>query len=94
MIYELTLQGFDGSTDATDHLVKWIKASCRAHVAAYADSLGLVGYSIDEAPLPPDCDTVDGVDVELAPDGTVAVLAPYCNPLRWMVAHLPNLRKS
>ena len=26
-IFEATLKGFDGSTDNTDHLVKWVSAS-------------------------------------------------------------------
>lgn len=25
--YELTQQGFNGATDATDHLIKWVSAS-------------------------------------------------------------------
>ena len=83
------MQGFDGSTDSTDHLVKWISAANHSSVERYAESLGLVGYSIDEADVPADCDTVDGVDVVLAQDGTVAVLAPYCNPFYWKTAHLP-----
>ena len=95
MIYELTLRGYDGAGyDEAEHLIKWIKADCRFHVGAYAESLGLTGHSIAVAPLPSGCDIADGVDVVLASDGSVARLAPGCNPLRWMVAHLPNLRKS
>lgn len=26
MIFEVELKGFDGNTDATDHLIKWVKA--------------------------------------------------------------------
>lgn len=30
--FEVTLKGFDGSTDQTDHLVKWVLASSKEKV--------------------------------------------------------------
>jgi hypothetical protein len=27
-VYEIELKGYDGSTDETDHLIKWVATSC------------------------------------------------------------------
>ena len=38
--YDLTLVGFDGSTDATDDLVKWIAANTPRQALKYAEAMG------------------------------------------------------
>lgn len=38
-VYEVTLPGFDGSADETDHLIKWVVADKLGHVLeAYLDA--------------------------------------------------------
>lgn len=39
--YEVTLKGFDASTDETDHLVKWVKASNRSVLDQWLSHYGL-----------------------------------------------------
>jgi len=41
-IYEATLKGFDGSTDKTDNLIKWIEAETIAQATEYCHSMGYV----------------------------------------------------
>jgi len=65
--YDVTLQGWGGGTDATDHLVKWVKADSLEQVTAWC-SEHLSGYtqSIDYMD---DCDEyqkADGVDGDIA----------------------------
>lgn len=70
-IYQLTLRGYDGSTDATDDLVKWIAAPDEAAARRYADSRAdWEGHSdLEKTDLSPynQLDTgemvLDGVDV-------------------------------
>jgi hypothetical protein len=40
-VYEVELPGFDGGTDATDHLIKWVRASSRADVVAQYPGSGI-----------------------------------------------------
>ena len=63
--YQLTLSGYDGSTDATDHLIKWVNASSLAAVEVYAAQQGWSVQSI-ETPWGDNALTVeDGVDAIL-----------------------------
>jgi hypothetical protein len=39
-VYELVLRGFNGNTDLTDHLVKWVAALNKGAVITYAKSQG------------------------------------------------------
>lgn len=39
-VFELTLVGFDGSTDETDHLVKWLVANNEEDAAQIARDKG------------------------------------------------------
>lgn len=39
--YEVILKGFDGGTDSTDHLIKWIEAYCEVAVKHYCAEKGL-----------------------------------------------------
>lgn len=39
--YDVTLIGFDGGTDATDHLVKWVRAPCEATLQLWLREIGL-----------------------------------------------------
>jgi len=41
MTFELTLKGFDGSTDATDHLIKWVNAIDRPALEKWLHDTGL-----------------------------------------------------
>lgn len=45
--YELTLIGYDGTTDQTDHLIKWVVASSLDAVLAYAHEQG---WYLQESP--------------------------------------------
>jgi hypothetical protein len=37
-VYELVLRGFNGSTDLTDHLIKWVASPNKKSVINYAQS--------------------------------------------------------
>lgn len=67
-VYDLTLAGFDGTTD-TDDCVKWIKAPSLNIVQSFASLLNLrPGYIIEEMKGRDDLDIEDGVDVILGCD--------------------------
>jgi len=40
-VYEVTLEGFDGGTDETDHLILWITAPNVKRVFAFLDGQGI-----------------------------------------------------
>jgi hypothetical protein len=73
MIFEVTLPGFDGDTDATDHLIKWISAPNIIAVHGYLSSvgIGILDCTLEEAALPEDIGTDDGVDLVLDDEGNV-----------------------
>jgi hypothetical protein len=48
-VYELTLKGFDGSTDETDHLVLWI--SCQDHLSLVCNGSNIL--TCGEIPVDP-----------------------------------------
>lgn len=67
-IYELTLKGFDGSTDATDHLVKWVDAPSEEAVTFFAKANGLQDFSVEKM-TNQNIEFEDGLDVILDGSG-------------------------
>ena len=53
--YEVTLPGFDGRTDRTDYLVKWVKANSVNDVI----KIYPFGNLINPLPFMPSPDTID-----------------------------------
>lgn len=51
-VFEIVLAGFDGSTDCTDHLIKWVVAERHHHVYLYATREGMEYLSILPIPVP------------------------------------------
>lgn len=49
-LFEVTLRGFNGGTDATDGQVKWFKAFNREQVAEYLKEKGLEYIEIFDMP--------------------------------------------
>lgn len=66
--YDVTLKGYCGSTDATDHLVKWIKAESKAVVTAWLEAIGVMDIvqAITPMAMVGDLGKTDGIDVELS----------------------------
>ncbi len=64
-VYELTLKGFDGSTDKTDHLIKWIRANNREELDHWIEKNALTDY------LDPNCDIADLRGLSCVPKGGV-----------------------
>jgi hypothetical protein len=60
-VFEVTLPGFDGSTDETEDLIKWIKAPDVASVANFIDQLNITGCMIEKLDNQ-NVDFVDGVE--------------------------------
>ena len=67
MNFEVTLNGFDGGTDETDHLVKWISASDLAMVESYLELTGLKSHvqGVIEIQKGTPLTFADGIDVIL-----------------------------
>jgi hypothetical protein len=64
-VFEVVLNGFNGGTDETDHLVKWVSAESESHVKLVFDSLNPTkGYKINSTDIHPDC---SGIDMVLKP---------------------------
>jgi len=83
MIFDLTLAGFNGHTDTTDHLVKWVKAPHREAVVRFAAAHGLEGYTLDRLEGRDDYTFEDGVDVQLDYEGNVIAHAPHVEVAYW-----------
>jgi hypothetical protein len=70
--FELLLHGFDGGTDETDHLVKWVKAPSLKVLERWLDETCLSAY-LQRPPEPmPHYDDLgyeDGIDVVLDLEG-------------------------
>ena len=69
--FEIILKGWDGSTDATDHLVKWVRAESKATLLQW---LTAIEIDIDMLHSPPTeheqqgpLGFEDGIDVILSP---------------------------
>lgn len=63
--FELVLQGFDGGTDATDHLILWVAADSQVDVEQFLTAYGFslaVEFGDD---LPDAYDKDDGIDYVL-----------------------------
>lgn len=69
MQFDVTLNGYNGETDATDHLVKWVKTLNRKILERWIDLVGLRPYvqSIDVVHEGQDLEFIDGIDVLLEP---------------------------
>ena len=71
MQFEVTLKGYDGGTDKTDHLVKWVIASSLVALEDWLDKSGLrphvQGYY--EMTIDTLLTFDDGIDVYLSPGG-------------------------
>ena len=90
--YRLSLEGYDGGTDTTDHLVYWVNAYNEEDVRVFIDRLGWVlddsGIDIrSEEPLL----FSDGVDFELHPGGTLMAVSTYCLVCYTVARHDPKL---
>jgi hypothetical protein len=63
MLYEVTLKGFDGSTDRTDHLIKWIVATSRSALENWLDASGLLDFlACDPIRLPSSLEAITDGD--------------------------------
>lgn len=83
--FDVTLNGFDGGTDKTDHLVKWVLAKDLKTVNDWIDQLGLRPFVRDVQDLGDHAKNytfADGVDVMLDTVG---------EPERGDVEYLPGL---
>lgn len=58
-VYQVTLSGFDGSTDLTDNKIIWVVAEEPEVVTDLLDKLGVKGYDIGPTDLDP---SVAGID--------------------------------
>jgi len=68
--YQLTLDGYHASTDATDHLIKWVNAPSEAAVLALAQRWGWSLQDPPETPWAPNVLGVsDGVDFVVNEEG-------------------------
>lgn len=86
--FELLLEGFDASTSATDHLVKWVNAPS---IEAATKCAERKGWKLKRAPEPMDFrDAGDGIDCTVDEDGrelespqaaTAPKLPPHSAPL-------------
>ena len=61
-VYQVTLRGFDGSTEKTDHLIIWVKSPSIEGVSFIITENNLDYISIDETSLALD---VPGIDYEV-----------------------------
>lgn len=68
MQFEITLKGWDGNTDRTDHLVKWVWCRDEHQLRTYLSQSGLWAMVEDVAEIYPGCQLTfaDGVDIVLA----------------------------
>jgi hypothetical protein len=68
MNIEVTLNGFDGGSDETDNLVKWISAPNQAMVERYIDETGLRPHvqSVIEIREDTNLTFADGIDIILS----------------------------
>jgi hypothetical protein len=88
MMYELTLKGWDGSSDSTDHLVKWVKVSSyevlERWLAVHNLTIWLAEPPEDASELG-DCDFDEGLNVAIEDDGEYACAAGD-GPEDWIAA--------
>jgi len=73
--FEITLKGFDGTTDDTDHLVKWVNAPDQATLDRWLDENSLTDYLscetrnlIESGCVPKGAGRDDGVDFVIGED--------------------------
>lgn len=65
--FDVTLKGFDGGTDSTDHLVKWIRAEDRSILDRWLKHSGLTDSVRDITDIGHHATAFDqGVDVKLS----------------------------
>lgn len=68
--FDVTLKGFDGGTDKTDHLVKWVRAENRSILDQWLKLCGIIDSVSDVADIEQnaffDVSFDDGVDVKLS----------------------------
>ena len=70
--FEISLKGFDGNTDETDHLVKWINATDIQEVESWLETYDLTQF-VASGPFElemPALSYADGVDVRVTEDGS------------------------
>jgi hypothetical protein len=64
--FEATLKGYNGSTDATDHLIKWIAApNAKAAMRAIADKGWKLDRPIEDLPFDGDTLTHETIDLHV-----------------------------
>ena len=65
--FDVTLKGFDGGTDKTDHLVKWVRAENRVILDRWLESCGLTDCVRDVTDIAHHAVSFDaGLDVKLS----------------------------
>ena len=73
--FQLTLKGYNGATDKTDHLVKWVNTPTRGALDTFIRDQSLNVVEINELSAPNWWGRVlgfdEGVDVELNENGSV-----------------------
>lgn len=80
-VYELTLPGFNGTSD-TDLCIKWIKSTSKIVVADFLVKNGVVG-ELQDTGLSPDLGIQDGVDVVLDKEGNVVDIKDGVDVSTW-----------
>ena len=62
MVYEITLNGFDGSSDKTDGKILWIQAKDILSVNAYLEKKGFKNFNVCNSDIPDDS---PGINVKI-----------------------------
>lgn len=82
-IYELIMEGFDGTSDKTDDFIKWVKAPNVETVMAFACSIGLKNYSVEKLANQQADTFEDGLDVVINTKLEVVEAAKDVNVKNW-----------
>lgn len=70
--FDVTLRGYDGDTDTTDHLVKWVLAPDLDTLKRWLSKMGMRLHSdpYDMGDYAAQYDWADGIDLKLFENGT------------------------
>lgn len=81
-VFEAVLVGFDGNTDKTDHLIKWVEAPCKSLAQEACVQRGWDVSTLQETDLDSTADGIDdGIDVVVGPlaqDAAGIRVPAYC----------------
>lgn len=91
--FQLTLHGYDGSTDETDHLIKWVQAPSLRVLERWLNDSRLMPY-LQEPPEPmphfDDAERAIGIDVILDLEGN----ADLDTIMPWMLDSQEAMRQQ